>query len=66
MLRFSAAVALLTLVGTGVIGVSTASADTWGCSYDKCLQVCGKVGGHNCSFYCEKQLKDKQLSKVCK
>ena len=64
MLRISLAMTLLMLIGAG--GVSPASADTWGCSYDKCLQVCGKVGGHNCSFYCAKQLKDKQLSKICK
>jgi hypothetical protein len=57
---------LLTLMGIGAVGVSPASADTWGCSYDKCLVVCGKVGGTYCSAYCTKQLKDKQTSKICK
>ena len=66
MLRISAAMTLLTLIATGAVGVAPASADTWGCSYDKCLEVCGKVGGKYCSSYCAKQLKDKQLSKVCK
>jgi hypothetical protein len=46
--------------------VPNASADSWGCSYDKCLVVCQKVGGHYCSAYCTKQLKEKQLSKICK
>ena len=61
MFRISAAVAVLSL-----IGVSSASADTWGCSYDKCLAACAKAGGKYCSAYCDKQLKDKQTSKVCK
>jgi hypothetical protein len=66
MLRISAAIAVLTLIGTTGIGVSIASADTWGCSYDKCLAACAKAGGHYCSSYCDKQLKDKQTSKICK
>jgi hypothetical protein len=66
MLRISTAIAFTILVAAGLNGISTASADTWGCSYEKCLQVCGKVGGHSCSAYCNKQLKDKQTSKVCK
>jgi len=66
MLRISAVVAGLTLIGTGWIGVSSASADTWGCSYEKCLVVCGKAGGRYCTDYCSKQLRDKQTSKVCK
>jgi hypothetical protein len=66
MRRISAAIGLLALIGTSAMGISVASADTWGCSYEKCLQVCGKAGGHYCSTYCDKQLKDKQVSKVCK
>ena len=66
MLRFFAAIALLTLAGAGVIGVTPAFADNWGCSYDKCLVSCGKAGGKYCTDYCTKTLRDKQLSKVCK
>jgi hypothetical protein len=66
MLRISAAVTLLTLIGSGAVGISPASADSWGCSSDKCLQACGNAGGHNCSNYCDKALRDKQTSKICK
>jgi len=65
MFRISAAIILLA-IGTSVMGVSAASADTWGCSYEKCLVVCGKAGGKNCSYYCDNTLKDKQRSKICK
>jgi hypothetical protein len=72
MLRISAAIILRTLIGisviglSSVVGVSAASADTWGCSYEKCLQACGKAGGKYCATYCDKQLKEKQASKICK
>jgi hypothetical protein len=66
MFRISKSFAALVLLAASTAGVSSASADTWGCSYEKCLQVCGKVGGHYCSNYCTKQLKDKQLAKTCK
>jgi hypothetical protein len=45
---------------------SAASADAWGCSSEKCLVVCQKAGGKNCSGYCDKALRDKKVSKVCK
>ena len=44
---------------------SPARADAWGCSYEKCLAYCTKVGGQRCSSYCTIKLKDKQVSKVC-
>jgi hypothetical protein len=66
MLRISAVIAMLTMIGTSAVAVSTASADTWGCSYEKCLQACGKAGGRYCSAYCDQQMKDKQRSGVCK
>ena len=47
-------------------GISGAATDAWGCSYDKRLVVCAKVGGKMCNSYCNKQLKDKQLAKTCK
>jgi hypothetical protein len=46
--------------------IPTASADTWGCSSEKCLVACTKAGGKNCSNYCDKALRDKQVSRVCK
>jgi hypothetical protein len=46
---------------------STAAAkDSWGCSHEKCLVACQKAGGQRCSTYCDKALRDKQVSKVCK
>ena len=45
---------------------SVALADSWGCSSEKCLVVCQKAGGKNCSGYCDKALRDKKVSKVCK
>lgn len=65
MLRLIALVSTL-FVLCSLTHVPVAFADTWGCSYEKCLQVCGKTGGTRCSAYCTKQLKDKQTSKVCK
>jgi hypothetical protein len=59
-------VATLVVSAVSLEGISVASADAWGCSYEKCLTVCAKAGGHYCSGYCDKKLKEKQLSKVCK
>ncbi|PDT90106.1 hypothetical protein CO669_11615 [Bradyrhizobium sp. Y36] len=42
-----------------------ARADAWGCSYEKCLAYCAKVGGQRCSTYCTKKLQEKQASKAC-
>jgi len=45
---------------------STARADVWGCSYDKCVAYCTKVSGKHCSTYCERRLQDKRRDKICK
>ena len=66
MSRISAAIAVLTLIGASAIGVSSASADSWGCSYEKCLPACAKAGGKYCTVYCDKQLKNKRMTNVCK
>lgn len=66
MFRTSAALAIATVIVFSPGGVSTAMADTWGCSYEKCLVVCNKAGGKYCSKYCTTQLQEKRLSKVCK
>jgi hypothetical protein len=58
--------ALILLVLSPAAISSVAMADTWGCSAEKCLVVCQKAGGKNCSLYCDKALRDKKVSKVCK
>jgi hypothetical protein len=66
MSRILAGFAAVGLVVAASAGPSSeAAADSWGCSFDKCLQVCTKVGGKMCSNYCNQQLKDKQLAKKC-
>ncbi len=42
------------------------AADAWGCNYDKCLAICTKLSGKNCTVYCERRLQDKRRDKVCK
>jgi hypothetical protein len=66
MFRISRAIAFAALVTSGLMGIAVASADTWGCSYEKCLQACAKASGKYCSTYCDKELKEKQRSKICK
>lgn len=67
MSRIILTFAALVLIATASFATSTgASADTWGCSYEKCLAVCAKAGGKYCSSYCSKGLKDKQQAKICK
>jgi hypothetical protein len=65
MLRISTAIAFATLIASGLTN-SSASADSWGCSSEKCLQACVKASGKNCSGYCDKALRDKLTSKICK
>jgi hypothetical protein len=68
MLRISmaTAVAFGTLMTSNVANVSTASADSWGCSYEKCLPACVKAGGTRCGVYCSKTLNDKRIAGTCK
>jgi hypothetical protein len=61
------AVAAGTVLVTGVVGISPAlSADSWGCSYEKCLPACAKAGGTRCGAYCSKTLNDKRVAGTCK
>jgi hypothetical protein len=62
---FAGFAAVVLFVLASVALSSDAVADTWGCSFEKCLQVCTKAGGKVCSTYCNQQLKDKQLAKKC-
>jgi hypothetical protein len=59
---FVAAALILVL---NIAAGSPALADSWGCSYEKCLQVCTKAGGKVCSKYCSDGLADKKRNKVC-
>jgi hypothetical protein len=59
-------IAALVILLSPAVTSSVARADSWGCSAEKCLVVCQKAGGKNCSGYCDKALREKQQSKVCK
>jgi hypothetical protein len=64
--KILAGIAAVNLIVIASLGFgSEAFADSWGCSFEKCLQVCAKVSGKQCSTYCNQQLKDKQLAKKC-
>jgi hypothetical protein len=66
MTRFLMSLTVLTAIAGIDLGSTTpARADAWGCSYDKCVAYCTKVGGQRCTSYCTSKLRDKQLSKVC-
>lgn len=59
-------IAALVILLSPAFAPSVAWADNWGCSGEKCLVSCQKAGGKNCSNYCDKALRDKKISKVCK
>ncbi|EJN12442.1 hypothetical protein PMI42_04236 [Bradyrhizobium sp. YR681] len=66
MRRCLTCLAVLTIMaGVDLYSAAPARADAWGCSYEKCLAYCAKVGGQRCSAYCTKKLQEKQASKVC-
>ena len=44
--------------GTGKNGES--------CTYDLCMSNCIAGGGKNCTTYCEKTVKDRKQSGICK
>jgi hypothetical protein len=66
MYRFLLPAIIAFVIACSPAGSSTARADAWGCSYEKCLVVCDKAGGKYCTAYCSKALSEKQLSKICK
>jgi hypothetical protein len=66
MTRFVSGLTVMALIIAANIAFgSRASADSWGCSYDKCIQACTKASGKLCSKYCDDQLRDKKLAKKC-
>jgi hypothetical protein len=56
---------LIAMAGFDLCSTVPARADAWGCSYEKCVAYCMKVGGQRCSAYCTNKLREKQLSKAC-
>ena len=60
------AVACASLLFLSVAAPSAARADAWGCSYEKCVAYCTKVGGKQCTVYCGRRMKEKQDQKICK
>ncbi|CAN5370525.1 hypothetical protein BH10PSE10_BH10PSE10_08290 [soil metagenome] len=36
------------------------------CTYEKCMDNCIKAGGKVCTKYCEKTLKERRMSGICK
>jgi hypothetical protein len=61
MLRISAVIAVLTLIGTAAVGVSVAHAQSSpkpkACSFnlEYCLAACNKSGGRRCEDYCDRR-----------
>ena len=53
-----------------VMGAVPAHAQRVTCSYDTCLATCQKLGGGNkqggCSGYCDKTIRERRQSGVCK
>jgi hypothetical protein len=66
MTRLFVCLSLFATIGTVDLSMTSArAADAWGCSYEKCLAYCSKVGGQRCSTYCTNKLREKQLAKTC-
>jgi len=61
MLRISTVLATVSFIVLSPASLSSASADVYGCSYEKCLAVCLKIGYKSCSLYCDSGLKKKKL-----
>jgi hypothetical protein len=47
-------------------GRAAAAKDAWGCSLDKCIAYCTKIGGKLCNTYCTKRMNEKQAGGICK
>jgi hypothetical protein len=66
MFRISMAVAFGAFLAWSAVGVSPAFADSWGCSYEKCIPACTKAGGKFCGKYCGETLAKKRAAGTCK
>ena len=68
MLRFGSIIGFSALLIA--FSAMNAQAQRVSCTYDSCMAACQKAGGGNrqggCSAYCDKTLKDRKLSGVCK
>lgn len=36
------------------------------CTHERCMESCNRAGGKYCSSYCEKTLKERRMSGICK
>jgi hypothetical protein len=66
MFRISLAIAFGTFIASSFVSISTASADSWGCSYEKCIPACTKAGAKFCGKYCSETLAGKRAAGICK
>ena len=68
MIRLSSIFAFGALVIVFLAGNAPAKAVI--CTYDACIAACQKLGGGNkqggCSAYCDKTIRERQQSGVCK
>ena len=65
MFRILMAIAFAIFIA-GTVDISTSSADSWGCSYEKCIPACTTAGGKFCSKYCSETLAKKRAAGTCK
>ena len=70
MLRIAAGVYVAAVLAAGSPAYAQKSKDTGpggvSCTYEKCMDNCNKLGGKFCPNYCEKTLKERRMSGVCK
>jgi hypothetical protein len=65
MFRISMAITFGIFIA-GTVDISTASADSWGCSYEKCIPACTAAGSKFCGKYCSETLAKKRAAGICK
>ncbi len=68
MLRIGLGVFVAAVLASGAHAQKAKDAGAGGvsCTYEKCMDNCVKLGGKVCSNYCEKTLKERRMSGVCK
>ncbi len=68
MLRFGSVIGFTTLLI--VFFAANAPANAVSCTYETCMAACQKAGGGNkqggCSGWCDKTIRERQQSGVCK
>lgn len=66
MLLIRLLAASLVMMTVAAVPETARAADAWGCSYDKCVAYCTKVGGKQCTTYCDRRLQEKRRGGICK